>query len=125
VSNDGELTNRVTHPSFGITKKYLAEVSGRPSARTLKALITGVELDDGPARAQSVKLVDSQPDRSLVELVMMEGRNREIRRMFEAVGHDVTRLVRTAIGPLTDPNLTPGDSRRLSAEEIQRLLTSG
>ncbi|MFZ0013021.1 MAG: pseudouridine synthase [Acidimicrobiia bacterium] len=124
VSNDGELTNRVTHPSFGITKKYLAELIGVPTRAALKSLATGVVLDDGLARAHSARLIDSQPDRSLVELVMVEGRNREVRRMFEAVGHEVTRLVRTAIGPLSDPGLAPGESRRLTALEIQALLTS-
>lgn len=124
VSNDGELTNRVTHPSHGITKKYLAEVSGQPSKATLRLLCDGVVLEDGPARAESARLVDSRPDRSLVEVVMMEGRNREVRRMFEAVGHEVTRLVRTAIGSLTDPDLKPGQSRRLEAGEIQSLLGS-
>lgn len=124
VSNDGELTNRVTHPSYGITKKYLAEVKGRPDPATLRQLTAGVELDDGPARAESALLVDSQRERSLVELTMVEGRNREVRRMFDVVDHEVTRLVRTAIGPLTDPNLKPGDSRLLSADEIQNLLTS-
>lgn len=125
VSNDGELTNRITHPSFGITKKYLAQVGGRPSKMALKQLVEGIELDDGPARAESARLIDSQPGSSLVELVMMEGRNREVRRMFETIGHDVQRLVRTAIGNLTDPDLRPGDSRLLSALEIQRLLEVG
>lgn len=123
VSNDGELTNRVTHPSHGITKRYLAEVSGVPSKATLRRLTGGIELEDGPARAESARLVDSQPERSLVELVMMEGRNREVRRMFDAVGHEVTRLVRTAIGGLTDSDLQPGESRLLAAIEIQRLLS--
>lgn len=124
VSNDGELTNRVTHPRYGITKKYLVEVKGRPSSGSLHRLSAGVELDDGPARAESARLVDSSTERSLVELVMLEGRNREVRRMMEIIGHDVTRLVRTAIGPLTDPNLKPGQSRRLGPEEIQTLLRS-
>lgn len=124
VSNDGELTNRVTHPSFGITKKYLAEVTGRPTRQALASLRSGVELDDGPARARSVRVVDAGPDRTLVELVMVEGRNREVRRMFNAIGHDVSRLVRTAIGPITDPNLAPGASRRLTPSEIHRLLGS-
>ena len=122
VSNDGELTHRVTHPGFGITKRYLAEVSGRPAPQSLRRLVSGVELDDGPARALSARMIDSQRERSLVELVMVEGRNREVRRMLEAVGHDVTRLVRTQIGPITDPDLRPGESRRLSATEVQALL---
>lgn len=122
VSNDGELTNRVTHPGFGITKKYLVEVTGRPGQGVIRALTEGVQLDDGPARAESARVVDARPDRTLVEVVMVEGRNREVRRMFSTLGHDVTRLVRTAIGSLTDPSLKPGESRRLSATEIHRLL---
>jgi len=125
VSNDGELTNRVTHPSFGITKTYLAMVVGVPAAPALRRLTEGVDLDDGLASAQSVRLVDSHGDRALVELVMGEGRNREVRRMLEATGHPVTRLVRVAIGPITDPELAPGESRLLTATEIRRLLESG
>jgi 23S rRNA pseudouridine2605 synthase len=125
VSNDGELTNRVTHPSFGITKKYLVELEGEVSRPTIRLLASGIDLEDGTARAETAKLVDSRPGKSVVELVMVEGRNREVRRMLEAVGHPVTRLVRTAIGGLTDPGLKPGESRRLSASEIQQLLRKG
>lgn len=125
VSNDGELTNRVTHPRYGITKTYLALVEGRPGRSVLRDLTRGVELDDGPARARSAKVVDTLDDRSLLEVVMVEGRNREVRRMFEVVGHPVVRLVRTAIGPITDPDLQPGQSRRLSGPELRRLLESG
>lgn len=124
LSNDGELTNRVTHPRYGITKTYLAEVAGNPDRAIIRRLTEGVDLDDGPARAESARVVDSRPDRALVELVMVEGRNREVRRMLEIVGHEVVRLVRTAIGPITDPNLAPGHSRRLSATEINRLLST-
>lgn len=122
VSNDGELTHRVTHPSFEVTKKYLAEVDGEISAATVRRLVSGVDLEDGPARAKTANLVDAGSGRSLVELVMVEGRNREVRRMLEAVGYPVERLVRTAIGGLIDPNLKPGQSRKLSASDIQRLL---
>lgn len=122
VSNDGELTNRVTHPSFGVTKRYLAEVDGEVGTARLRLLSSGVNLDDGLARAESVKVIDSDRGRSLIELVMVEGRNREVRRMLDAVGHPVRRLVRTAIGGLTDPDLAPGESRRLTATDIQRLM---
>lgn len=122
VSNDGELTNRVTHPSHGVTKRYLAEVEGEVSRSALRRLTAGVELDDGPARAENATLVDSHEGKSLVELVMVEGRNREVRRMLAAVGHPVSRLVRTAIGGLTDPDLKPGESRKLTATDIQRML---
>lgn len=122
VSNDGELTNRVTHPSFGITKTYLALVSGIPGSRQIRRLTEGVQLEDGPARAESARIVDTSADgRALVEVVMVEGRNREVRRMFEAVGHEVERLVRTAIGPITDPDLAPGGSRKLDASEVRKL----
>ena len=125
VSNDGELTNRVTHPGFGITKTYLAMVEGAPTPAAVRRLTEGVELEDGPARARAARVVDAHGDRALVEMVMLEGRNREVRRMLEAIGHPVTRLVRTAIGPITDPDLAPGKWRRLTAAEIRRLLESG
>lgn len=121
VSNDGELTNHVTHPSFGVTKEYLAEVEGEVGEGTINQLVRGVPLEDGPARAERASLVERQRGRSLVGLVMVEGRNREIRRMFDVVGHPVTRLVRTAIGGLSDKTLKPGESRRLSASDIQQI----
>lgn len=123
VSNDGELTNRVTHPRYGVTKTYLVEVEGQPG-KALPQLVSGVELDDGPARALSARVVDANRGRALVEVVMAEGRNREVRRMFSVVGHDVTRLVRTAIGRLTAPELTPGTARRLNAGDIQQVFKS-
>ncbi len=125
VSNDGELTNRVTHPRYGITKTYVALVEGVPSGRGLRRLTEGVELDDGPARASKARVIERQDARSLVEIVMTEGRNREVRRMLAGIGHEVISLVRTAIGPLTDRALKPGESRLLSSEEISRLLASG
>jgi 23S rRNA pseudouridine2605 synthase len=125
VSNDGELAHRVTHPSFGITKTYLARVEGMVTPATIRRLISGVDLDDGPARALEARVVDTHSGASLVELVMGEGRNREVRRMLDAVGHQVTRLVRTAIGALKDQRLRPGESRRLGADEIRRILMSG
>ena len=124
LTNDGELTNRATHPRYGITKTYLALVEGRPTRSALNRLTKGIDLDDGPARAISAQLIDTQPGSSLVEVKMGEGRNREVRRMFDALGHPVRRLVRTAIGSLTDRDLKPGQSRRLSASEIVDLLSS-
>ncbi len=121
VSNDGELTNLVTHPRFGITKTYLAKVSGSVGAGVIRRLQEGIVLEDGPAKAVSARLVDSGQGMSLVEIVMGEGRNREVRRMLAALGHDVVRLVRIAIGPLTDPRLAPGQSRQITHDE-RRLL---
>ena len=124
VSNDGELTHRVTHPSFGITKTYVVLLSPVPTKGTLRRLEEGVELDDGMARALAAQMLDRSRDEALVEMVMVEGRNREIRRMCAEMGHEVKRLVRTAIGPVKDPHLKPGQSRLLSAAEIRALLES-
>ena len=124
ISNDGELTERVTHPRYGITKKYLAEVNGTVRAGEVRRLEAGVELSDGPARAVKARVVDQLGGRTHVELVMEEGRNREVRRMFEAIGYETTRLVRTAIGPLTDSNLKPGQSRMLTSAEVVNLMRS-
>ena len=121
LTNDGDLTNRLTHPSFGVTKTYLAKVSGHP-APTLGTLVTqGVELEDGLAKAVSASLVDESGDVALVEVVMGEGRNREVRRMFDAIGHPVLELVRTAIGPLRDQRLKPGTWRQLEVDEVRSL----
>ena len=125
ISNDGDLTNRITHPRYGITKKYLALVDGVPSTSQLRRLVSGVELEDGAANAQSARLLDSSDGRALVEMVMVEGRNREVRRMLAAIGYETVRLVRTAIGPIIDQGLQPGESRLLSATEVRDLLESG
>jgi 23S rRNA pseudouridine2605 synthase len=118
LSNDGELIQRVTHPRYGMTKTYLAEVTGSPTDRDLRRLLRGVELEDGIARARGVKLTGRAGQGTLVEVVLSEGRNREVRRMFDAIGHPVRRLVRTAIGELSDRDLRPGQWRRLSALEV-------
>lgn len=121
VSNDGELTNRVTHPRFGITKTYTVVVDGLPSKATVRRLVEGVELDDGPAAAASARIIDRATDATMIELVMNEGRNREVRRMCDEIGHPVRRLVRTAIGPLKDRSLSPGSVRPLTAVEVAEL----
>lgn len=125
ISNDGDLTNRITHPRYGIAKKYLALVDGVPSTSQLRRLVSGVELEDGAAHAQSARLLDSSDGRALVEMVMVEGRNREVRRMLAEIGHETVSLVRTAIGPIIDQGLQPGESRLLSATEVRDLLESG
>lgn len=118
LTNDGELANRVAHPSRGVDKEYLAEVSGGAvSSGALRRLREGVDLDDGrtaPAEA-------SQPTEGVLRIVIHEGRNRQVRRMCEAVGHPVVRLVRTRIGPISDRTLAPGEWRHLDADEIRRL----
>jgi len=125
LTNDGDLANRVTHPRYGIVKRYVALVAGSPAKTEIRRLTEGIELDDGPARALSAQVVGRQGAQTMVELTMAEGRNREVRRMFEALGYDVASLVRTAIGPIADRSLKPGQSRRLSAAEIRYLLASG
>jgi 23S rRNA pseudouridine2605 synthase len=124
VSNDGDLTNLVTHPSHGITKTYTVLVSGRVHPKALERLVAGVELDDGPARAVSARVLDTQPSSTLVELVLVEGRNREIRRMFDAIGYDVDRLVRTSIGRIRDRTVKPGHWRILEPTEVAELYSA-
>ncbi len=125
VSNDGELTNLVTHPSHGVPKTYLALVEGNPGRGALRRLEEGVELDDGPARAVAARRVDVSGSRGLVEIVMNEGRNREVRRMCDTIGHPVVRLVRTAIGPISDRSLAPGEWRLLLPAEVADVYRYG
>ncbi|HEX6947358.1 MAG TPA: pseudouridine synthase [Acidimicrobiia bacterium] len=122
LTNDGELANKVTHPRYGVTKTYMVIAQGRMTPAEVRRLTSGLELEDGHAQAIAAKLVDTTAEGSLVEVVMGEGRKREVRRMFSALGHEVTRLVRTAIGPISDPRLAPGASRLLTQEERRRLL---
>ena len=122
LTNDGELANLLTHPRHGVPKTYLAEVEGEPSAAVVRQLREGVTLDDGVTSPASVHLVQQRPGRAALEVTIHEGRNRQVRRMCEAVGHPVQRLVRTQIGPVTDPRLRPGEWRTLSAGEVRGLL---
>ena len=121
LTNDGDLTLRLTHPRYHVPRTYLAQVSGSVGHKVLTHLARGVDLDDGPARAAKVGLLERVPGGSLIEITITEGRNRQVRRMFEAIGHPVTRLVRRAIGPLELGRLKPGDYRRLSPVEVQSL----
>lgn len=117
LTNDGELANRIAHPSHGVEKEYLAEVSGTPSRAALRTLREGVDLDDGRTAPAGASLVEG----SLVKLTIHEGRNRQVRRMLDAVGHPVTRLIRTRIGPLSDRRLAPGAWRELTGPELRSL----
>jgi 23S rRNA pseudouridine2605 synthase len=122
LTNDGDVTHRLTHPSFGVEKEYLAEVQGEPSRGTLRRLRTGIELEDGMTAPAKASLVAAGADgTSQVRLTIHEGRNRQVRRMADAVGHPVVRLIRTRIGPLTDPDLGPGAWRALTIEEVRAL----
>ena len=121
VTNDGALTQRLTHPSFGVDKEYLVSVeNGTPKPGLLRALRKGVELDDGMTAPAKV----SELSPGLLRFVLHEGRNRQIRRMCDAVGHPVTRLVRTRIGTITDTTLQPGQWRDVEAGELRELETA-
>jgi 23S rRNA pseudouridine2605 synthase len=125
LTNDGELALRLTHPRYGVGKTYLVEVGGGVKERTLRELARGVELSDGMTAPAQVRLVERSPRGTLIEITLSEGRNRQVRRMLEAVGHPVQRLVRTAIGPLMLGRLKPGTYRKLRLEEIRSLYRAG
>lgn len=125
MTNDGDLTELLTHPRYGVPKTYVVEVEGSIGPRTVRRLVSGVMLEDGKAQAASARLLESGAGSSLVEVVMTEGRKREVRRMLDHVGHPVRRLVRTAIGPLRDSRLTPGSYRELSIIEVRSLYSAG
>lgn len=123
LTNDGELANRLAHPSFGVAKTYLATLAG-PLPRTVgRELLAGVELEDGLARADSFRVVQSLPGQVLVEVVLHEGRNHIVRRMLDAVGHPVLGLVRTRVGPIVLGQQRPGTVRVLSGAEARALYT--
>ena len=119
LTNDGELTHRLTHPSFGVEKEYLAHVEGIPTRGTQRRLREGIELEDGMTAPAKV----AELGEGLLRITIHEGRNRQVRRMCEAVGHPVKRLVRTRIGPITDRTLKPGEWRKLTNEELIALAT--
>ena len=124
LTNDGDLAQLVTHPRHGIEKTYLAEVSGVPSRATIRALREGVTLEDGPTAPARVRLVQDLGDNAALEIVVHEGRNRIVRRMCEAVGHPVRRLVRTRVGPIADRRLAPGSWRVLRPREVRALYAA-
>src|SRR5690606_26545334 len=123
LTNDGRLANYLTHPRYGVEKTYLVLVEGRPG-KWVDQLTEGVDLDDGMAAARRARVVDTLKGRTMVEIVMTEGRKREIRRMWSALGHEVVRLVRTAIGPISDRQLKPGTWRHLEPEEVAALYAA-
>ncbi len=124
LTNDGELANRLGHPSYEVDKTYVATVRGQVPGAALRDLERGVELDDGPARCDSARFVQKLPDRTMVELVLHEGRNRIVRRMMESVGYPVQDLVRTRIGPLHLGQQRPGILREITGPELRSLYTA-
>lgn len=123
LTNDGELAHVLAHPSFGVTKVYIAKVEGAVTAQTIAKLTKGIELEDGPIAADKARLLDTSRGSSLVELTLHSGRNRIVRRMMAAVGHPVTELVRRQFGPLHLGTLPAGRTRELTKIELGALLT--
>lgn len=126
LTNDGELAHVLAHPSFGVTKTYIAKVHGLVLPQTIAALTAGIELDDGPVSADKARLLGRPEGRShasLVEITLHSGRNRVVRRMMAAVGHPVIELVRRQFGPLHLGTLRSGDLRDLTRDELGALLT--
>lgn len=117
ITNDGDLTHRLTHPSFGVEKEYLAELDGEPKRGDLRKLREGIELEDGLTAPAKATLVAP----NLLRLTIHEGRNRQVRRMCAALGFEVTRLVRSRIGSLADRSLAPGEWRELDVHEVRKL----
>ncbi|MCL1870895.1 MAG: rRNA pseudouridine synthase [Promicromonosporaceae bacterium] len=125
LTNDGELGNRLAHPKYEVPKTYLATVGGgEVYPRIVKQLLEGVALEDGPARMDKVKIVQVLGNLTMVEVVLHEGRNRIVRRMFEAVDRPVERLVRTRIGPIALGDQRPGTNRVLSKTEVGSLMAA-
>lgn len=124
LTNDGELGHRLTHPSFGVPKTYLAEVLGSVPRDLGKMLRAGVELEDGLVQVDSFRVVGRSGTRVMVEVVLHEGRNHVVRRLLAAVDHPVQRLVRTAVGPIRLGDLRPGRTRPLNRGEIAELFSA-
>jgi 23S rRNA pseudouridine2605 synthase len=122
LTNDGTLGHKLTHPSFGVSKTYLCEVHGPIPKGLSRRLRMGIELEDGPARVDAFKMVDSIGKVALVEVVLHEGRTHIVRRMMAEVGHPVSRLIRTAVGPIRLGELRPGRTRRLTSTEVAALF---
>jgi 23S rRNA pseudouridine2605 synthase len=126
LTNDGEFAHRMAHPSYEVDKTYVAEVDGEVTKATLQGLLAGTTLEDGPVTVSSAKLVSAgqggAKGRSIVELVIHEGRNRIVRRLLDHVGHPVRRLTRTAIGPVELQGLRSGELRDLTGDELGALL---
>ena len=122
LTNDGALAHKLMHPSFGVPKTYLAEVAGPLPRNVGRRLREGVELDDGPARVDSFRLVDALGNTAQVEITLHEGRKHIVRRMLAEVGHPVSRLVRTAVGPIRLGDLRQGGFRHLSNAEVAALF---
>ena len=123
ITNDGQLAHHLGHPTHEVAKTYVATVAGVVDRDGLRALRSGVELEDGLAKCDTARIVQSLSDRTMVELVIHQGRNRIVRRMFEAIGHPVLALVRTRVGPVSLGQQRPGSLRVLEGSELHALYT--
>ncbi|WGL50531.1 pseudouridine synthase [Nocardioides sp. BP30] len=124
LTNDGDFAHRLAHPSYEVDKTYVAEVAGELFPRIRKQLLAGVTLEDGPVTVSTARIVQATQHKSIIELTIHEGRNRIVRRLLEQVGHPVTRLTRTRIGPVKLGALKPGELRDLTVDELGELLDS-
>ncbi len=125
VTNDGELANLLTHPRYGVSKTYRVVVAGRPERDVVEKLVQGVHLAEGFARAEWVETKSLHKDSTVLEMILREGKNREIRRILARVGHKVLRLTRIAVGPVRLGTLPTGACRRLTQEEVATLRREG
>ena len=121
LTNDGELANKLAHPRFGVEKLYRVVVAGSPAREVLDKLVEGIWLAEGKVRAKRVRPVGKRGDSTILEMVLAEGKNREVRRMLAQLGHKVMTLARVAIGPVTLKGLKPGEYRPLSSHEVDLL----
>lgn len=121
LTNDGELAHKMTHPKFELDKVYVAQVKGIPSKQALQKLQEGIMLEDGMTAPAQVKLIQTEYEMATIEIIIHEGRNRQVRRMFEAIGHPVKKLHRKRVGFLTLKNLKSGTFRHLESSEIIQL----
>lgn len=124
LTNDGDLAHRLMHPSYEVPKRYVATVEGRVERGLVRRLKAGVDLEDGPVRVDEVKVLETRPQSSIVELVLHEGRNHIVRRLLAEVGHPVTALARTQVGPIRLGTLRPGQTRVITGSELGALMSA-
>ena len=124
VTNDGELANRLTHPRHGVEKTYHVQVAGQPDPDVLAQLRKGVYFAEGKAKVVRAKIKSRRKQSTVIEIVLAEGRNREIRRMLAKVGHKVQKLIRVAVGPVRLADMPPGAYRKLNQQEVKALRSA-
>ncbi|MPZ72496.1 MAG: pseudouridine synthase [Nitriliruptorales bacterium] len=121
LTNDGELANRLVHPSYEIEKAYVAQIRGPAKRRAVRQLLDGIQIEEGVVRVRSVRELGASGDKTLIEIVLAEGKKRQVRRMLQAVGLPLERLARVRVGPLPLGDINPGKFRPLTGAEVQAL----